>query len=202
MAGLVLYGLIAIITVSQLGVVLPLLAPISAWYLSQILGIGWRPHSEQDIRHFLPADQRRVFISYWRSLDEVTARLLKRELAARGFDVFLDVDDLGPSPSFDQRLLKEIAARYNFVLLLSPGTLDRCDETSDWIRLELEHALTTGRRIVPVTRAGFQLGTDRPLPPSISSLPLHNAVDYASTHHEAVIDRLVTFLCMPREAAA
>jgi hypothetical protein len=116
--------------------------------------------------------------------------------------VFLDVDNLGPSPSFDQRLLKEIAARYNFILLLSPGSLDRCHDASDWIRLELEHALTTGRRIVPVTRSGFHLGTDLPLPPSISSLPLHNAVEYASAHHEAVIDRLVTYLCMPRAAAA
>lgn len=167
---LALYLVITGITVTQLGLVVPLIAPISGWYLRQILGIGWRPHSHQDVRHVLPASQRRVFISYRRSLDEVTAPMLKNELAGRGFDVFLDVDNLGGAARFDQRLLHEIAGRYNFVLLLSPGSLDRCHETGDWIRLELEQALATQRRIVPVTRAGFQLGADRPLPPQSQCL--------------------------------
>ena len=197
-AGLILYLLVSYVTVRSLGIVLPLLAPIAGWYVSQVLGIGWRPHADQDVRHILPPDQRRVFISYRRSLDEVTARLLKHELTARGFDVFLDVDDLGPSSSFDKRLLEEIGVRQSFVLLLSPGSLDRCHDPADWIRLELEHALATRRRIVPVTRAGFHLGADSALPPSISSLPMHNAVEYASTHHDAVIDRLVSFLSRNR----
>lgn len=200
--GLVLYVLVALATARQSGIVLPVLAPAGAWYLSQVLGIGWRPHSEQDVRHFLPAELRRVFLSYRRSLDEVTARMLKHELAARGFDVFLDVDDLGPSPSFDRRLLEEIAARFNYVLLLSPGSLDRCHETGDWLRLEIEQALATGRRIVPVTRSGFELGTAPTLPPSLGSLPMHNAVEYASAHHAAVVDRLVSFLSRPRDAVA
>ena len=197
-AGLALYLLIAGLTVSQLGIVLPLLAPVGGWYFSQVLGIGWRPHSDQDVRHLLPVEQRRVFISYRRSLDEITARMLKHELGSRGFDVFLDVDNLGPSPSFDRRLLGEIERRGNFVLLLSPGSLDRCREEGDWIRLELEHALATGRRIIPVTRGGFQLRPDGRLPESIGSLPMHNAVEYASAHHDAVINRLVGFLSMPR----
>lgn len=201
-AGLVLYLLISVGIIAQVGVVLPLLAPVSAWYLSQVMGIGWRPHSQQDVRHFLPADQRRVFISYRRSLDEVTARMVKHELAARGFDVFLDVDNLGPSPRFDQRLLEEIGARYNFVLLLSPGSLTRCHDQDDWVRLELEHALATRRRIVPVTRAGFRIGEDQGLPPSISSLPMHNAVEYSSMHHEAVVEQLVSFLSTRRSDAA
>lgn len=200
--GLALYLLISAVTVRQLDVVLPLLAPLGAWYFSQVMGIGWRPHSQQDVRHILPADQRRVFLSYRRSLDEVTARMFKHELAARGFDVFLDVDNLGPSPRFDQRLLEEIGARYNFVLLLSPGSLARCQDEDDWVRLELEHALATHRRVVPITRGGFHLGEDKGLPPSINSLPMHNAVAYSSTHHEAVVEQLVGFLCTPRGAAA
>jgi hypothetical protein len=199
---LVLYLSISAAAAHEAGVVLPLLAPVAAWYLSQILGIGWRPHARQDVRHFLRPDQRRVFLSYRRSLDEVTARMLKQELAARGFDVFLDVDNLGPSSSFDQRLLAEITGRSNFVLLLSPGSLERSHEPDDWIRRELEHALAIGRRVVPVTRAGFQLGDQDLLPPSLRSLPMHNAIEYTSTHHDAVIDRLVAFLSMPARSAA
>jgi hypothetical protein len=201
-AGLVLYLVVSVLTHTHLGVALPLLAPVGAWYLSQVLGIGWRPHSQQNVRHLLPADQRGVFISYRRSLDEVTARMFKQELAARGFDVFLDVDNLGPSARFDQRLLEEIRSRYNFVLLLSPGSLDRCHEENDWLRLELEHALATGRRVVPVTRAGFQLRDSDRLPAGITALPMHNAIAYSSTHHTSVIGQLVGFLCTPRTAAA
>ncbi len=199
---LVLYLSIGVAAAHQAGVVLPVLGPVAAWYLSQILGIGWRPHARQDVRHVLRPDQRRVFLSYRRSLDEVTARMLKQELAGRGFDVFLDVDDLGPSPSFDQRLLAEITGRYHFILLLSPGSLERCHEPEDWVRRELEHALATGRRVVPVTRAGFHLGSQDLLPPSLRSLPMHNAIEYTSAHHDAVVDRLVSFLSMPARSAA
>jgi len=202
LAGLGLYLVIGVITVGQLGVVLPVLAPAAAWYLSQVLGIGWRPHSAQNVRHFLPAGQRKVFISYRRRLDEVTARMLKQELVARGFDVFLDVDDLGPSARFDERLLEEIGGRFNFLILLSPGSLAGCQEPGDWVRLELEHALKTRRRVIPVTRAGFELGEGRDLPASIGSLPMHNAVAYSSTHHQAVLEHLVRFLCARAPAAA
>lgn len=197
-AGLSLYLLISVALAGQLDITLPIVAPIAGWYLSQVLGIGWRPHAHQDVRHILSVQQRRVFLSYRRALDDVTARMLKHELAARGFDVFLDLDNLGPEARFDQRLLKEIESRYNFVILLSPGSLARCHEEGDWVRCELEHALVTHRRVVPVTRAGFELGEARDLPASISSLPLHNAVEYVSTHHDAVLARLISFLSAPQ----
>jgi hypothetical protein len=31
---------------------------------------------------------------------------------------------------------------------------------------------------------------------------MHNAIEYTSTHHDAVIDRLVAFLSMPARSAA
>lgn len=181
----------------QFGVVLPVIAPTAAWYFSQILGLGWQPHSTQDVRHILPAEQRGVFLSYRRQQDETTARLIKQELSARGFDVFLDVDDLGPSPRFDERLLEEVGSRHGFVLLLSPGSLDRCADEQDWLRREIAHALDTGRRVVPVLRGGIDLSAC-PLPAALAPLPLHNAVIYSSTHHAAVMQLLVGFLCAPR----
>jgi hypothetical protein len=199
--GFVAYLAVCAWTAAQLDVVLPMLAPAAGWYVSQVMGIGWLPHSEQNVRDILPADQRKVFISYRRSLDEVTARMLKHELASRGFDVFLDVDNLGPSPRFDERLLEEISRRYNFVLLLSPGALDRCLDEQDWVRLEVAHALAAQRRVIPVTRSGFRLTPEIPLPAVMSSLPMHNAIEYSSTHHGAVIEQLVGFLCAPRRAA-
>ncbi len=181
----------------QFGVVLPIIAPTAAWYFSQILGLGWQPHATQDVRHILPVEQRGVFLSYRRQQDETTARLIKQELSARGFDVFLDVDDLGPSPRFDERLLEEVGSRHGFVLLLSPGSLDRCVDEQDWLRREIAHALDTNRRVVPVLRGGIDLSAC-PLPAALAPLPLHNAVIYSSTHHAAVMQLLIGFLCTPR----
>lgn len=194
--GLLTYYLLAWGCLQAYDHLLPLLVPTTAWYVSQILGIGWRPH-QQNVRDILSQVGRSVFISYRRQFDEVTARMLKQELAARGFDVFLDVDDLGPSPRFDERLLEEIDRRMNFVLILSPGSLDRCVDENDWLRVEITHALSTGRKIVPVTRGGFVLSTDSKLPNAIAPIPLHNAVAYSSTYHRAAIEMLVNFLSAP-----
>ena len=192
-AGLLAYYVIAWSCLHYLGQVLPVLASTGAFYVSQILGVGWQFNEDQNVSHLLSPERRTVFISYRRKLDEVTARMLKQELTARGFDVFLDVDDLGPSPRFDQSLLVEIEQRHNFLLVLSPGSLDRCVDEDDWVRLEISHALSTERKIVPLTRAGFQL-TGTGLPDAIAPLPLHNAVEYSSTYHREALRILVAFL--------
>ncbi len=199
--GLIGYLAAAWVAAVQAEMVLPLLAPAIAWYVSQVLGFGWQPHAGQDVRHILPAAQRGVFISYRRQQDEATARLVKQELSRRGFDVFLDVDDLGPSPRFDERLLEEIASRHGFILLLSPGSLDRCADEGDWLRREIGQALATGRRVVPVLRGGMDLAAGPALPQALAPLPLHNAVIYSSTHHAAVMQLLVGFLCAPAPSA-
>ncbi|HUP21095.1 MAG TPA: toll/interleukin-1 receptor domain-containing protein [Gemmatimonadota bacterium] len=196
LAGFLGYGLLAWIWFQQTLEVPPLLTVAAAGYVSQVLGIGWQTHLDQDVRHILPSRRRGVFISYRREHDEVTARLIKRELSARGFDVFLDVDDLGPTSRFDRRLLREIERRTGFVLLLSPGSLERCGHPDDWVRLEVAHALSTGRRVVPVTRAGFRHPAPSELPPEMGRLPLHNAVSYSSDYHDAAVGALVSFLLL------
>lgn len=191
---LVIYYGVAWALFAQGRLVLPLIAPTAGWYLSQILGLGWQFHEDQSVADLLPPDRRTVFISYRRSLDELTARMLKQELTMRGFDVFLDVDDLGSSSRFDHTLQQQIERRANFVLVLSPGSLDRCRDEADWLRLEIVHALKTGRRIVPVTRGGLNLDQDPNLPPALAPIPLHNAVTYSSTYHRAAIQALTRFL--------
>jgi hypothetical protein len=191
--GLLAYYVIAWSWLHYLNQVLPVLAPSGAWYVSQILGVGWQFNEDQNVSHLLSPERRTVFISYRRKLDEVTARMLKQELTARGFDVFLDVDDLGPSSRFDQSLLAEIERRHNFLIVLSPGSLDRCVDEDDWLRLEITHALSTGRKIVPLTRGGFDLA-GLELPDAVAPLPLHNAVEYSSTYHREALRILVAFL--------
>jgi hypothetical protein len=80
-----------------------------------------------------------IFISYRRSVSKHLARLIFQELRARGHDVFLDVSTID-SGAFDRIILNQIAARPHFLLILSPGALERCANEDDWLRREIEEA--------------------------------------------------------------
>ena len=87
-----------------------------------------------------------VFISYRRSTGSDDARLLQQALKARGYEVFFDYDSLR-NGQFDKRIFSAIDEAPVFVLLLSEGVFDRCADATDWVRMEVEHALCKNRRI-------------------------------------------------------
>jgi hypothetical protein len=96
----------------------------------------------------------KVFISYRRSTSKYLARLVYNELMQNGYDVFFDVKTID-NGLFDSVILSQIAARPHFVLLLSPGSLERCMNDDDWLRREIEEALRLKRNIVPIIEEGF-----------------------------------------------
>jgi hypothetical protein len=100
----------------------------------------------------------RVFISYRRdSSGKSFARLLEQALTHEGYDVFLDVDDISPGKWADQ-ILSQVPQRAHFLLVLTPGVLDRCVDPNDWVRREFELAVKSGRNIVPVREESVDLG--------------------------------------------
>lgn len=130
-----------------------------------------------------------VFVSYRRGFP-AEARLVKEKLKERGFRVFLDVDDLGQC-YFDERLEAIIRETGNFVCVLTPGSLERCHEPSDWVRRELETAFDAGLNIVVVTSdPKFDWGLFE-LPPSLQRLPAINAVPFDHKYFEAFVTELV-----------
>ncbi|MBU0608197.1 MAG: TIR domain-containing protein [Armatimonadetes bacterium] len=139
------------------------------------------------------ASAGRVFISYRRDHGAETARLISTELRRRGGAVFLDVEDLGAS-YFDDRILFEIQNAPNFVVVLTPGCLDRCHESDDWLRREVDHALQTKRRLIPVMKEQFRFPSLDALPESLRDLPRHNCVEYSHVFFGAFIDRLISFM--------
>lgn len=136
---------------------------------------------------------KQVFISYRRDRTAGLARVVQMELERRGYPCFLDVDDLG-AEHFDERLLREIEQAPNFVLVLAPGSLDRCRDPEDWMRREITHALKHGRNIVPLVAEGFQFPRTAELPPELESLQRLNAVVYSHEYFNASFDRLEEFL--------
>lgn len=100
--------------------------------------------------------EKTVFLSYRR--DDIELALAVYEaLKGRGFDVFFDYMGLG-SGSFAAQIVENIQSRAHFVVLLTPTALDRCDVPADWLRREIEEALTAKRNIIPIMAKNFTFG--------------------------------------------
>lgn len=132
-----------------------------------------------------------IFISYRRKGGIETAKLLHDQLLLRGHDVFLDLESMR-SCAFNQELLRRIETCTDFVLVLSPGALDRCEEEQDWVRQEVAHALKSRVHIVPVIVPGFDFPKD--LPKDIQDIRWQNGPTINYEYFTAFIDRLESFL--------
>lgn len=105
--------------------------------------------------------EKKVFISYRRdATGKSFARSIKEALTQRGYDVFLDVDSMD-SGEWATQILTEVPKHAHFLLLLTPGALDRCADAGDWVRREFLKAVETKRNIVPVREESINLGDER-----------------------------------------
>ncbi|HEX2908747.1 MAG TPA: SUMF1/EgtB/PvdO family nonheme iron enzyme [Phototrophicaceae bacterium] len=140
-----------------------------------------------------------IFISYRRSTSKHLAQLIFRELRQRGHDAFLDVTSID-SGAFDRIILNQIAARPHFLLILSPGSLERCVNEGDWLRREVEEAFRLKRNIIPIFDEGFNIEQERQyLPEPIrTELARLNAPPYSHYYFDAFMDTVCNrFLKQP-----
>lgn len=134
-----------------------------------------------------------VFISYRREPGSEFAQLVRTNLERRGFRVFLDVREMGAG-LFDEALVSRIEEAPDFVLILTPRTLDRCQQEGDWLRREIAHALAVGRNVVPLATPGFAFPEVADLPPDLATLPRHQSILYEHLYSDEAMDRLVKML--------
>jgi tetratricopeptide (TPR) repeat protein len=139
-----------------------------------------------------------VFISYRRSTTKFLSLLLFQELTSRGYDVFRDIERIG-SGDFEEVILSQIAARAHFVVLLTHGTLDRCVESGDWLRREMEEAIKLRRNIIPVLIDGFRFEDgDIFLTDGLQNLKKFNGLNLYSEYFDAGLDKLCDkYLVLP-----
>ncbi|MCC6617137.1 MAG: tetratricopeptide repeat protein [Anaerolineae bacterium] len=131
-----------------------------------------------------------VFISYRRSVAAYVARAVFQDLHAHGWDAFMDVESID-SGEFDRIILNQIAARAHFIVILTPGTLDRCDEPNDWLRREIEYAFEKDRNIVPLMTNGFDFGTNEShLTGQLAELKRRNALNVPYDYFDEAMERL------------
>ena len=102
--------------------------------------------------------EKTVFLSYRR--DDIELALAVYEaLRGRGFDVFFDYIGLG-SGSFAGQIFENIQSRAHFIVLLTPTALGRCANPDDWLRREIEAALTMKRNVIPLVAKNFDFGAE------------------------------------------
>ena len=130
-----------------------------------------------------------IFISYRRDGGFEMARLLYDRLQDMGLNVFFDLEELR-SGKFNVKLFGAIDDSSNFLLVLPPNSLDRCKNEDDWLRIEIEYAISKRKNIVPLMMKGFEWPSD--LPETLKGLHLYNAVQMSREYFQASIDRLLS----------
>lgn len=90
-----------------------------------------------------------IFISYRRTGGAQYARILQLMLSQRGYKVFLDYDELRDG-KFGEHIQDAIKDAPIFMLVLSKNALDRCKNKEDWVRQEIQLAISEGKHIIPV----------------------------------------------------
>lgn len=132
-----------------------------------------------------------VFISYRRAGGEYTAKIIKDELTNRGYNVFFDVESLR-SGNFNTKLYSVIENAKDFILVLAPESLKRCDDENDWVRLEIECALKNDLNIIPILLKDFSFPKD--LPESIDEIRYKSGIEANTEFFDAFMDKLSEFL--------
>ena len=115
---------------------------------------------------------------------------LQAKLENMGYNVFLDVDDLG-SGQFPVQIEKAIEECKDFLIVLSPGTLDRCQEEDDWVRREIVIAQSLNKNIVGVGLPGFVMPAPESLPYVLHTLPTRQVFLWTHEYRSASLSRIV-----------
>jgi hypothetical protein len=135
--------------------------------------------------------EKTVFVSYRRA-DESWGLAIFENLTHHGYDVFIDYDGIA-SGQFDTIIFENIRARAHFLILLTPTALERCDDSQDWMRREIEAAIDNKRNIVPLMLAGFEFGTPtitEQLTGKLTAIKKYNALRVPEGYFNEAMNRL------------
>lgn len=142
----------------------------------------------------------RVFISYRRDDAAGYAGRLEEALEKRlgRGSVFRDVLDIAPGADFVEAIRQRLAGAQAVLVLIgprwaggdSPG-MRRIDDAQDFVRLEVQEALASGAKLIPVLLPGARMPAEDELPEALKPLARRNAMNLGDTHWAADIARLV-----------
>ena len=131
-----------------------------------------------------------IFISYRRKgAGAGVAGELQAKLENRGYKVFLDVDEIS-SGAFPEQIEHAIEGCKDFLLVLAPGTLDRCVEKDDWVRREIIKAEDLGKNFIGVMLPGFVMPEPEALPEPLRNLPTKQVFMWSHEYRMASFEKI------------
>ena len=97
-----------------------------------------------------PPSETNIFISYRRADGLEHARIIYLDLRNHGYsNIFFDYNALRDG-AFDIQIEIAIRSCTDFILILSPQSMNRCYITDDWVAHELRLAIKYQKKIIPV----------------------------------------------------
>lgn len=152
------------------------------------------------------SDTYDIFISYRRVGGTDIAFRIHKALEDRGYRAFIDFEGLKRG-KFTETLLMRIDEAIDFIVVLTPGSLDRTARSGskflsllglkpgsasseDWLRTEIAYAIRKSRNVVPILANGFTMPRKADLPADIADLVDYHAMTPSNEVFDASIDRL------------
>ena len=152
----------------------------------------------------MAASGPRFFLSYRRGDSAGHAGRLADHLLDRfgAGSVFMDVESIEAGADFMQAVDRAICDSDAVLVLIGPGWLDatasdgrrRLENTGDFVRMEIEAALRSDTRVIPVLVGGARMPAEDQLPDAIAALASRNAVELQDRRWREDVDALVDVL--------
>jgi hypothetical protein len=146
----------------------------------------------------------KVFLSYRRADSQATAGRMAQFLDAIPAvdEVFLDVDGISPGENFESRIAQTLAQVSHAFVLIGPqwagpagaGGKTRLFDADDMVRREVQLALASRVRLVPLLLDDTRMPRAADLPPDLKALASINAFSLRTAHFDADMDDLLDAL--------
>jgi hypothetical protein len=145
----------------------------------------------------------RIFISYRREETAYPAGWLFDRLGDRfGGQVFKDVDSIELGDDFVEVITSAVGSCDVLLALIGDQWLTiededgrrRLDDTEDFVRLEIEAALTRNVRVIPILVDGARMPRASDLPPSLAKLVRRQALELSPARFDFDTSRLLKVL--------
>jgi hypothetical protein len=145
----------------------------------------------------------RIFISYRRNeaaghAGRLSDRLIKRFGRAQ---IFQDIDSIQPGDDFAEAIADAVASCQVLLALIGDRWLKikdregrRLDNPKDFVRLEIEAALSRNIRVIPILIDGATMPRDGQLPASLAGLAGRQALELSSNRFDSDVAHLLKAL--------
>jgi len=145
-----------------------------------------------------------IFVSYRREDGRADAGRLTKDLKEHleGGQIFRDIDTLQPGTDFVKAINTAIGSCSALLAIIGPNWLSskgqdgrrRIDDPTDFVRLEIEAALSRDIRVIPLLVGEAKMPRQTDLPDSLMPLARRHAHELSESRWDFDVERLVATL--------